>query len=103
MLFGATEFAITDTKLYVPFATLSTQNKAKLLEQLKSGFKRTTNWNKYQSKITTRLPKPYLDYLNDPSFPEVSRLFILSFENVTDTTVHATHYLLKEEITKKTI
>ena len=36
---GATEFAITDTKLYVPFATLSTQNKAKLLEQLKSGLK----------------------------------------------------------------
>ena len=36
-------FAITDTKLYVPVVTLSTQDNAKLLEQLKSGFKRTIN------------------------------------------------------------
>ena len=44
-------FAIIDTKLYVPFVTLSTQDSAKLLHQLKSGFKRTINWNKYQSKV----------------------------------------------------
>ena len=43
-------FAITDTKLYVPVVTLSTQNNAKLLQQLKSGFKRIINWNKYLSK-----------------------------------------------------
>ena len=43
----ATTFLITDTKLYVPVATLSTQYNAKLLEQLKSGFKRTIDWNKY--------------------------------------------------------
>ena len=43
-------FAITDTKLYVPVVTLSTQNNAKLLQQLKSGFKRVINWNKYLSK-----------------------------------------------------
>ena len=42
--------AITDTKLYVPIVTLSTQDKAKLLQQLKSGFKRVSNWNKYLSK-----------------------------------------------------
>ena len=41
-------FSITDTKLYVPVVTLSNQDNAKLLEQLKSGFKRTINWNKYQ-------------------------------------------------------
>ena len=40
-------FAITDTKLYVPVVTLSTQDNAKLLQQLKSGFKRVINWNKY--------------------------------------------------------
>ena len=39
-------FVITDTKLYVPVVTLSTQDNAKLLEQLKSGFKRVINWNK---------------------------------------------------------
>ena len=45
----ATASAITDTKLYVPIVTLSTQDNTKLLEQLKSGFKRTINWDKYQS------------------------------------------------------
>ena len=39
-------FTITDTKLYLPVVTLSTKDNAKLLEQLKSGFKRTINWNK---------------------------------------------------------
>ena len=46
---GAT-FAITNTKLYVPVVTLLAQNNVKLLGQLKSGFKRAINWNKYQSK-----------------------------------------------------
>ena len=43
-------FAITDSKPYVPFITLSTQDNAKLHEQLNSDFKRTINWYKYQSK-----------------------------------------------------
>ena len=47
-------FTITDTTLYVPVVTLSTQNNAKLLRQLNSGFKRTINWNKYQSKVTVQ-------------------------------------------------
>ena len=34
-------FKITDTKLYVPVVTLSKENDIKLLEQLKTGFKRT--------------------------------------------------------------
>ena len=37
----ATAFAITHTKIYVPVITLSTQDNVKLLQQLKSGFKRT--------------------------------------------------------------
>ena len=45
----ATIFSITDTKLYVSVVTLSTQDNAKLLEQLKSSFKGTINWNKYQT------------------------------------------------------
>ena len=40
-------FTITDTKLYVPVVTLSTEENAKFLQQLKSGFKRVINWNKY--------------------------------------------------------
>ena len=44
-------YSVTDTKLYVPVVTLSPQDNVKLLEQLKSGFKRTINWNKYQTKV----------------------------------------------------
>ena len=77
----ATTFSITDTKLYVPVVTLSTQDNAKLLEQLKSGFKRTIKWNKYQSKKSIEIPNCYLDYLIDPSFQGANRLFALSFED----------------------
>ena len=47
---GAGTFEITDTKLYDLVVTLSTKENAKLLQQLKSGFKRVINWNKYLSK-----------------------------------------------------
>ena len=47
------KFAITETKLYVPVVTLQTQDNAKLLQQLKSGFKKTINWNKYESNPKT--------------------------------------------------
>ena len=42
-------FKITDTKLYVPVFTSSAENDSKLLEQLKTGFKRTIKWSKYRS------------------------------------------------------
>ena len=63
-----TEIKITDTKLYVPVVTLSTQDIIKLLKQLQSGFKRTTNLNKYQSKTTNQAQNRYLEFLIDPSF-----------------------------------
>ena len=67
-------------KLYVSVVTLSTQNNAKLLKQLRSGFKRAISCHKYQSKISTERQNQYLNYLIDPSFQGVNRLFILSFE-----------------------
>ena len=53
-----TTFAITETKLYVPVVTLSTQGIAKLLQQLKSGFKRIINWNKHLSNPELLAQKP---------------------------------------------
>ena len=50
---GAGKFAITETKLFVPVVSLSTQHNGRLLQQLKSGFKRTINWNEYESDIKT--------------------------------------------------
>ena len=80
--------------MYVLVVTLSDQDNVKLLVQLKSGFKRTINWNKYQSKVSTEAQNPYLDYLVDPSFQEVNRLFALLFEKSEDTTTH-THNIIK--------
>ena len=74
------EFQITDTKLYVLVVTLSTENDKKLLEKLKSGFKRTVKWNKYRSQMTIQSNNNNLNYLIDPTFTKVNRLFVLSFE-----------------------
>ena len=92
---GAGKFQITDTKLYVPVVTLSTQNNAKLIQQLKSGFKRTIHWNKYQSDPKTYAQNRYLNYFVDPSFQGVNRLFVLSFETENVRTSHSNYYLPK--------
>ena len=95
---GNGNFEIKDTKIYVPVVTLSTQDNAKLLQLLKSGFKRTINWNKYQSNPRTCEQNRYLNYLVDRSFQGVNSFFVLSFENETDRTSHSTYYLPQIEI-----
>ena len=62
------------------------------MQQLKSGFKRTIDWNKYLTKVTTQAPNPYLDFSTEPSF---QGLFGLSFE---DRTVSVKYCLLKVEL-----
>ena len=94
---GATKIKITDTKHYVPVVTLSTQDNAKLLQQLKSGFKRAINWNKYQTKKSTERQNQYLDFLIDPSFQRVNGLLVLPFENEGNRTVNTEYYLPKVE------
>ena len=74
-------FAITNTKLYVPVVTLSTQENTKFLQQLKSGFKRVINWNKYLSKPELLAQNQNLNHLVEPNFQGVNRLFVLAFEN----------------------
>ena len=76
------EFQIKDTKLYVPFITLSKENDTKLLEKLKSGFKKTIKWNKYRSQMTIQPQNNNLNYLIDPTFTNVNRLFVLSFKRI---------------------
>ena len=77
-------FKITDTKLHVPVVTLSAGNNNKLLEQLKTGFKRTIKWNKYRSEMSNETKTNNLNYLIDPTFTNVNKLFVLSFENEAD-------------------
>ena len=76
------ELQITDTKLHVSVVTLSKENDKKLLEQLKSGFKRTVKWNKYRSQVTVQSNNINLNYLIDLTFTKVNRLFVLSFERI---------------------
>ena len=64
---------------------------------MKSGFKSTINWNKNKLKVTTHRRNRYLDYLIDPSFPGVHRLFVLSFECITRRKRHTRYFLLKAE------
>ena len=50
---GKGKFSIIEIKLHVPVVTLSTQDNAKLLQQLKSGFRRIINCNIYESTVKT--------------------------------------------------
>ena len=70
-------FRITDTRLYVPVVTLSTQENTKFLQQLKSGFKRVINWSKYLSKPELLAQNPVHNYLVEPIFQGVNRLFVV--------------------------
>ena len=87
------KFKITDTNLYVPVVTLSTDGNEKLLQQLRSGFKRAINWNKYLSRPALLAQNLNLNYLIDPSFQGVNRIFILAFENDAQRKVHSGYYL----------
>ena len=80
---GAT-FQINNAKLYVPAVTLSINDNIKFLENIKQGFKRTISWNKYRSEITTQPRNNHLNYLIDPTFRNINRLFVLSFKNGND-------------------
>ena len=95
---GAGTSEIPDTKLYIPIVTLSTQDNSKLLQQLKSGFKRVIIWNKYFSKPELLRQNPNLNHLVEPSFQGVNRLFLLAFENDTQRTSHSGYYLPNVEI-----
>ena len=64
------------------FVTLSKENDTKLLEQLKSGSKRTIKWNKYRSQMAIQPQNNDLNYLLDRTFTNVNRLFVLSFQRI---------------------
>ena len=82
-------FTLKDTNLYVPVVTLSAENDNKLLEQLKTGFKRTIKWKKYRSEMSNQTKTNNLNYLIDLAFTNVNRLLVLSFENENDRTSFA--------------
>ena len=91
-------FSIADTKLYVPVVTLSTQDNAKFLPQLQSGFKRKINWNKYLPKPESLEQNPDLNYLVEPSFQGINTFFVLAFDNDEPRESNKRYYLSNVEI-----
>ena len=91
-------FKIKDCKLYLPIVTLSAENDNKLLDQLKTGFRRTIKWNKYRSEMSNQTKNNNLNYLIDPTFINVNRLFVLTFENENGRTSFSKYYVPKFEI-----
>ena len=77
---------------------LSILDNARLLQQLKSGFKRTINWKKYLSKPELLAQNRNLNYLVEPSIQRVNRLFVLAFENNTQKTSHSGYYFPNVEL-----
>ena len=68
-------FQINSTILYVPVVTLSLNDNIRFLQNLKQIFERTISWNTYRSEVTTQ-PKNNLDYMIDPTFRNINRLFV---------------------------
>ena len=76
--------AINDCKLYIPVVTLSKDNEIKLLTNLRSGFTRKIEWNKYRSQMTAEAINNNLNTLIDPTFTNVNRLFVLAYQTADD-------------------
>ena len=84
--------------MFVPVVTFSTQDDNKLLEQLKTGFKRTIKWNKYRSEMSNQSKNNSSNYLINPTFIKVNRLFVLSFENQDNRISFSKYYTSNIEI-----
>ena len=88
-----TIFKITNSNLCVPVATLSTEDNNKLLEQLKTGFKRTIKWNKQKPEMSKQTKTNI-----DTTINKFNRLFLLSFENEDGRTSFSKYYTPSVEL-----
>ena len=84
--------------MYVPVVTLSAEDDNKLLQQLKTRFKRTIKWNKYRSEMSNQTKNNNLSYLIDPTFTKVNKLYVLSYKNEADRISFSKYYVPKVEI-----
>ena len=72
--------SITECKLYIPVVTLSKDDAIKLLNNLKSGFKREIIWNKCRPQMSTEAINNNLNILIDPTFTNVNKLFVIAYQ-----------------------
>ena len=78
---GNAVFIINDTKLYVPFVTLSKEDNKDFIEQQNKGFQRSIYWNEYKTKEKEEDANANaVKYISlDPSFQGVNRLFVMAY------------------------
>ena len=84
---------INHCKFYIPVVTLSKNDEIRLLTNLKSGLTREIEWNKYRSQMSTEAINNNLNI--DPTFTNVNRLFVLSYQNADDRQLFSQFYLPK--------
>ena len=93
------KFNITGYKLlYVPVVTLQTKYRNKLYEQLKTGISVDFTWSKYRSQVINQTATNNLNYLIDPTFNNVNRLFVLAFPNEEGRSSYFKYYTPTVEI-----
>ena len=78
------KFNITDCKLHVPVVTLQAEYQNLPYKRLKTGISIDFTWNKYRSQVINQTATNNLNFLVDPTFNNVNRLFVLAFPNEED-------------------
>ena len=92
------KFNITDCKLYVPVVTLREKYDNELLKDLKTGFSFDYIWNRYRTQIINQPSTDNLNFLIDPTFNNINRLFVLAFPNEEDRSSFTKYYMPSIEI-----
>ena len=84
--------------MYFPVVTLQAEYENKLSEELKTGITIDFTWNKYRLQVINQPATNNLNYLIDPTFNDVNRLFVLAFENEKDRSSFEKYYTPTVEI-----
>ena len=92
------KFNITDCKLYVPVVALQTQYQNQLYKDLKTAISIDFKWSKYRSQLINQTATNNLNFLIDPTFNNVNRLFVLAFPNEEDRSSFSKYYTPTVEI-----
>ena len=92
------KFSVTVCKLYVPVVTLQTEYQNQVYKELKTGISIDFTWNKYRSQMINQTTPNNLNFLIDPTFNNINRLFVLAFPNEDDRRSCSKYYTPTVEI-----
>ena len=84
--------------MYVPVVTLQTKYQNQLYKELKTGISIDFTWSKYRSQVINQSATNNLNFLKDPTFNNVNRLFILAFPNEEERRYFSKYYTPTVEI-----